>query len=231
VPRRFDAVYRESAVLRDGTRVTLRLVRPEDAPLFVRGFERLSPESRYRRFFTDKARLTADELAYLCDVDQERHFAIGAVRAGPDGEDEGAGVGRFVVDQDDPDVAEPAVVVLDDLQGKGLGRLLFLRLVAAARERGVSFFRSEVLADNDTMRGMIHEIAPDASEWREGQVVVVKHALPPIEADQHPGQEGRLGPLYRLLALAAERLVSVRQALVERLRELEAPRSDPPSRP
>jgi GNAT superfamily N-acetyltransferase len=218
--RWFDPEYRETAVLRDGSRVLLRLVRPDDAPLLVRGFERLSPESRYRRFFTDKPRLSTAELRYLCDVDQERHFALGAVRTCDDGNEEGVGIARFVAFDDDALVAEPAVVVLDEMQGMGLGRLLFLRLVAAARERGIVFFRSEVLAGNTAMRGMLHEIAPDAAELSEGDIVVVKHALPPVEPTAPP-VDGAHGPLYRLLAMAAERLVRVRQALAERLRALQ----------
>src|SRR5262249_26789271 len=107
-PRRFDASYRETLELRDGSTVELRPIRPEDKPIFLDGFARLTPESRYLRFFTGKDHLTDAELAYLTEVDGERHFALGAIA--PDGR--GAGVARFVRLEDEPDVAELAVTVV-----------------------------------------------------------------------------------------------------------------------
>src|SRR5215470_7945825 len=95
-PARFFSLdYLEHAVLRDGTRVRLRLVRPESKDTLRAAFERMSPESRYARFLAPKASLSDDELRYLCDVDQENHVAIGAVRDEAD-EQTGLGVARFV---------------------------------------------------------------------------------------------------------------------------------------
>src|SRR5215813_10393760 len=144
MPRRFDADYREKVVLKGGTEVVLRLVRPDDKPLFVAGFARLSPESRYFRFFTGKDHLTDAELRYLTELDGENHLAIGAL--GPDGQ--GAGVARFIRLAQEPEVAELAVTVVDSMQRKGLGRILSERLMAAARERGVKRLRAEILAEN-----------------------------------------------------------------------------------
>src|SRR5262245_19880796 len=112
------------------------MVRPDDKERLRRGFHRLSPEARYLRFFTPKVDLSEDELRYLTETAGVRHVAIGAVRAGDD--EEGLGVARFILLDDAPGTAEAAVAVLDEIQGQGLGTLLFLRLLAAARERGVS---------------------------------------------------------------------------------------------
>ena len=71
-PRFFTRDYAEQAVLRDGTRVRLRLIRPDDKALLHDGFERLSPASRYLRFLAPKAALSDDELRYLCEVDHEK---------------------------------------------------------------------------------------------------------------------------------------------------------------
>jgi hypothetical protein len=65
--------------LRDGARVTLRPIAPEDKPLLTASFARLSAESRYRRFFTSKNELSPAELAYLVDVDHCDHEAIIAI--------------------------------------------------------------------------------------------------------------------------------------------------------
>src|SRR5687768_8644236 len=90
--RHFTADYAERALLRDGTEVQLRLVAPEDKPLLVAGFQRMSARSRYARFLAPKDTLSEDELRYLTELDQEHHFALGAL----DGGGAGIGVARFI---------------------------------------------------------------------------------------------------------------------------------------
>ena len=63
-PRFFSRDDVERAVLRDGTKVALRLIRPEDKELLRAGFDRLSPASRYARSSQPKAQLSDDELRY-----------------------------------------------------------------------------------------------------------------------------------------------------------------------
>src|SRR5262245_5696627 len=108
--RRFTIDYREDHALRDGTPIVLRLLRPEDKWLLADGLARMSPESRFRRFFTHRDHLSAHELAYLTEIDQERHFALGAVRL-DDGREVGLGVARFVVlpDEGEARAAEAAI--------------------------------------------------------------------------------------------------------------------------
>jgi GNAT superfamily N-acetyltransferase len=202
----FDADYREHARLGDGAEVTLRLVRHDDQPLIREGFEALSPETRYRRFLEARTRLTPAELDYLTDVDGDRHFAIGALVRGPDGREHGAGVARFVRLADRPEVAEPAITVVDAWQGRGLGRLLAARLAAAANERGVRRFRSSLLATNRPVRGLIEEGAPDAEVQADGEVLTVEFPVPHVEPAPAAPQAHKAS-LFRLLALAARKLL------------------------
>src|SRR5262245_31036074 len=119
--------YREQHELSDGSVVTLRHIRKEDAEELRRAFERLSPTSRYRRFFGGLHTLTDDMLRYLTDVDGTNHVAIVATHESPDLKTEnGVGVARFVRLADEPEVAEAAVTVSDDMQRKGLGRKLLV---------------------------------------------------------------------------------------------------------
>lgn len=160
--RVFTADYVEHATLHDGTPVILRLVSPDDKALLERGFQNWSAESRYARFFVPKLRLTPEELTYLCDVDQETHFALGAIREG-DGEPRGLGIARFIrlpAVEGEPVTAEAAIAVADEVQGQGLGRILFAKLVAAAAERGIEHFRCEVLGSNASMKLLIDSLAP-----------------------------------------------------------------------
>lgn len=203
----FDADYLERATLRDGTEVVLRLLRPGDKDLLRRGFERLSPESRYRRFFSVKSELNEGELRYLTEIDQVRHVAIGASTA--DGEI-GLGVARFIALDDEPGLAEAAIAVADEIQGRGLGSLLFQRLVAAARERGVERFRCDMLGTNQGMADLVRAIAPHASCVIERGVMRMELALPGLEP-RHPASEPpRETGLYRLLALIAQGAVEAR---------------------
>ena len=179
MPRVFAADYVEHVTLRDGTAVILRLVTPDDKELLRRGFENWSPESRYARFFVPKLRLSDEELTYLCDVDQENHFALGAIREG-DGEPRGLGIARFIrlpSEPGEPVTAEAAIAVSDEMQGKGLGRILFERLVAAAAERGIERFRCEVLGTNSSMKTLVDALAPVHRTEVGGGVMSIDFAL------------------------------------------------------
>ncbi len=196
----FDDDYREQATLRDGTAAVLRPIRPADKELLHRGFLKLSAESRYRRFFAAKHDLSPAELRYLTEVDGVRHFALGAVSL--DGQD-GLGVARFIQLDGEPGVAEAAIAVADQHQGKGLGSLLFQRLVAAAAERGVARFRCEMLGSNQGMADLVMSLTPEVSTQVSAGVVSMEFTLPTI-APQHPAAEPpRQNPLYRFFGMVA----------------------------
>jgi len=158
----YNDAYREEVSLKDGTPIVLRTVRPQDKELIRRGFERLSPQSRYLRFFTSKKYLTDKELKRLTEVDGINHYAIGAAITEDDGSELGMGIARFIRLDEDPEAANAAIAVVDDYQGKGLGTLLLQRIIAAAYERGIKRFVSEVLYENVRMKNIIDELSPTA---------------------------------------------------------------------
>jgi GNAT superfamily N-acetyltransferase len=197
----FGPDYRERATLRDGTEAVLRPICAADKELLHRGFLKLSPESRYRRFFAVKTDLSPAELRYLTEIDGIQHFAIGAVT--PDGRD-GLGIARFIQLDGEPGVAEAAIAVADDCQGKGLGSLLFQRLVAAARERGVNRFRCEMLGTNQGMADLVLAVAPDATAQVSAGVSCMEFNLPPLGPEHPAGEPPRDTGLYRFFSLAAK---------------------------
>jgi RimJ/RimL family protein N-acetyltransferase len=134
------------ATLRDGTKVIVRPIRPEDKAALVDGLERLSPESRYRRFLRPVTGLSERELAYLTEIDYTSHFAWVALT--DDENQRGLGVARYIRDRIDPASAEAAITVVDDHQGRGLGSILMRLLVATALENGIMRFTGWVLGDN-----------------------------------------------------------------------------------
>ncbi len=207
----FDEDYDERAVLRDGTEVQLRLIGPSDKALLVDGFERMSPESRYRRFFTAKSRLTDAELCYLTEIDNVNHVAIGAVRW-VDGKPQGTGVARFVRLDDRPDAAEAAIAVIDEMQGRGLGSLLFQRLVSAARERGVERIVSTVLGSNKPMLQILREMCIETEHNIDEGIVTTEFELPSLSPENPHDQPPRDNDGYRILTLAAKGLIELTKA-------------------
>lgn len=201
--RRFGISYEESVALRDGTTVRLRFVRPEDKPLFLEAWERLSLRSRYRRFLAPKNRLTAEELRYFTEVDGEHHLALVALH-GPPGREWGVGVARFVRLPGRPEAAEAAVAVTDDFQNRGLGSLLADRLARAAQEREIRWVVCEVLRENEPVCRLLRKSFPHAVLRERGGSIVVE-----IDLGRPAG--GRA--LGRVVSLAARRLLALRRVL------------------
>jgi RimJ/RimL family protein N-acetyltransferase len=158
-----DFVARRTLVvpLRDGAMILLRPVKPDDKDAFRDGFARLSPASRYQRFLSPIDELDDEMLAYLTEVDYVDHFAWVALLDEPGDVDVGVGVARYVRLRDEPDVAEAAVTVVDEWQGRGLGTLLVDALGAVALENGIRTIRGYVLEDNKRMR----EVLDAAGAW------------------------------------------------------------------
>jgi RimJ/RimL family protein N-acetyltransferase/nucleotide-binding universal stress UspA family protein len=164
------------ALLPDGGRVRLRPIEPADRDALAAGFERLSPESRYRRFFSPVSRLSERQLDYLTRVDHHDHEALLAID--PEG-DRLVGVARFV--RTGPQEAEPAIVVADDWQGRGVASVLLDRLVERALEEGIVAFRALVLAGNpDAVRVLSRlgdtEVVPRGTEV---ELSIALHPEPP----------------------------------------------------
>ena len=131
---------------------TDRSIQPDDKALIAAGLARMSEESRYRRFMAPKPGFTSAELAYLTEIDHHDHEALVAIDPSSG---EAVGVARYVRLPEEPRVAEPAVAVIDDWQGLGLGSELLQRLIARAREEGVERFRAVVMRENRPMLNML----------------------------------------------------------------------------
>jgi GNAT superfamily N-acetyltransferase len=142
--------------LRDGSRVTVRPIRPQDAAPLLAGFERLSEQSRYRRFLSPIQELSEPMLRYLTEVDHHDHEAL--VAMGADGTL--VGVARSVRSRSDPQAAEAAVTVADDWQGRGLGTALLGLLADRARAEGIRRFTALMLSDNRDMLDLFENLGP-----------------------------------------------------------------------
>jgi GNAT superfamily N-acetyltransferase len=149
-----SASYHATDTLPDGRTVYLRAIRPGDRENLRRGFQQLSQASVRDRFFSVKLDLTPNELTYFTEVDFLHHVAL--VAELQDGTQlRPVGVGRFVRNNDQPDHSEIALTVIDELQGKGIGKVLLYRLIDCARELGVRHLDATVLAQNTRVSDML----------------------------------------------------------------------------
>jgi acetyltransferase len=147
--RPYPADLETEVTLQDGTRLKLRPMRPEDAPLEEAFIATLSPDTMRLRFLSALRTLTPAMLARFTQIDYDREMAFIALAGGP-GDEREVGVGRYAT-LPDGESCEYAIVVADAWQGKGLGRIMMQRLVEVARSRGLKSMAGYVLASNEPM--------------------------------------------------------------------------------
>ena len=131
-------------ILRDGTRLVIRPIRPSDKAQLSAGLSSLSELSRHRRFLSPKVRFTTAELRYLTELDGHDHVALVAHLM--DGT--GVGVARYVRLPGGGTTADVAIVVADSMQGRGLGSLMAELLAGVAARHGIERFSADILSDN-----------------------------------------------------------------------------------
>jgi acetyltransferase len=156
--------------LKDGTRVAVRPMRPDDVELEVRFFEALSPQSRFQRFMQYLPHLPPGMVARFTQLDYDRELALVALHEG-----EFVAVGRYSPNPDGV-TAEFALTVADAWQGKGLGRVLLQQLCDTARDAGYEALYGYILQANHDMLDLARRLG-FAEETRTGSDVTVVRRL------------------------------------------------------
>lgn len=162
-----------TATLNDGTPVVIRPVDPPDRPLLEDGFAQLSERSRYQRFFRVVERLSDEELDFFVNVDHDQHEAVGALTA--DGR--GLAIGRYIRLSPESPAAEVAVVVADEAQGRGLGRIIVEELAERARAHGIARFVAQTGVSNRAFRRIMERIGPTRTLALEGSTIELETTL------------------------------------------------------
>lgn len=155
---------------RNGERVLVRPVHPQDAGLAMRFVSELSPASRYNRFHQPLRELTPAMARWATQVDHDHHIALIA-EVFQDGREVEIGVARYVVG-DAADVAEVAVAVADAWQRQGVGERLLRGLVQIAARRGLAWLEGEVLKDNAGMLALAKRTGFAVRSARRGALTV-----------------------------------------------------------
>ena len=185
---------------RNGERVLIRPVHPQDLDLAREFVRELSPESRYSRFHQPLNELTPQMARWATHVDYERHLALIAV-VYRDGREVEIGAARYVAGERDPEAAEFAVAVADRWHGQGVAERLLRGLIEAAARKGLRWLEGDVLRDNRAMLGLARKLGFQ-SRLPRGDARIVRVTRRVAAGDARPahpparrGWRGLLGPL------------------------------------
>jgi acetyltransferase len=152
--------------LSDGTAVTVRPIRPDDAETEREFIAGLSEESRYLRLMGHVKELSEETLRRLTEINPDRETALIALMDGPDGKRQ-IGAARYVIAEDGKS-CEFAIVVSDAWHGMGLGTALMTELIRDARDRGLTEMMGTTLPENVKMKALSgtlgFEIGPDPDD-------------------------------------------------------------------
>lgn len=164
--------------LGDGTQITIRPIRPEDAELEADFVRRLSPETKYFRFMTTLNELPPPMLARLTQIDYDREMAFIAVAKDKNGKEIELGVSRYAVNPDG-ESCEFAIVVDDEWQGRGLARRLMQILIETARSRGLKYMTGVFLANNERMLRFVQSLGFTLTDDPEDRTI--KKGILPLQ--------------------------------------------------
>jgi acyl-CoA synthetase (NDP forming)/RimJ/RimL family protein N-acetyltransferase len=169
-PRGWEA----DVLLSDGGVAHLRPIRPSDADRLVAFYDRVSPESKYLRFFAPYPRLSDRDVKRFTEVDYVDRVAFIITLV-----DDMIAVGRY--DRIEDDHAEVAFLIEDAHQGRGIAQLLLEHLAQAARERGITRFVAEVLPANRRMAKVFADAGYRVSKGIEDGVLAVEFPILPTD--------------------------------------------------
>jgi len=144
--------------------VNIRPIEASDASALHQAYERLSDDTKYKRFMATKPHLSRRDISYLTHIDGDNHVALVATPVGEP--DQIIGVARYVRLPEDARTAEFAIVIGDRYQGDGLGSALMSRLADAATAHGVKRLRGTMLADNIAAHKLTRRLAGELAHER-----------------------------------------------------------------
>lgn len=169
LPKNADILTPEICTLADGSVITIRPIHPDDADDLQNTFMRLSTQSIYLRFLSYKKVLTDEEALRLATVDYNTQMAFVATMV-ENGREIVVGVSRYaLLDKVHPKTAEFAVIVGDEFQGRGIGKLLLWKLVNYARAKGFNHLRGNLDMGNTRMLDLIKRSGlPHRQRYEDG---------------------------------------------------------------
>lgn len=156
--RPYPTEWERMLTLKDGWRVFVRPVRPDDEPLYQDFFKHVTQEDLRLRFFARVKDFSHAFIVRLTQLDYSRAIAFAALD-----EATGAlmGVVRLHTDANHHE-GEYAILLRSDLKGRGLGWALMQMMIDYARADGLAEVRGQILRENTTMLAMCAALGFDS---------------------------------------------------------------------
>lgn len=174
--------------LPDGTPITLRPIKPEDEPLWLKMLENCSKDTIYSRFrynFQFRSHLVATQ---FCVIDYDREMGIVA-EIEENGKKQLIGEGRLIADPD-LEMAEFAIIITDHWQKKGLGYLLTEYCIHVAHIAHIKRIAAETTANNKPMLNLFKKLGFELSFSEDSTVSISKVINPKTGVNQANHQTG-----------------------------------------
>ncbi len=171
--RPYPERYVREWTMKNGERVVIRPIRPEDEPRMIEFHKKLSERTVYMRYFQPlklSQRTAHERLTRICFIDYDREMALVVERTSAEGKPEIVAVGRLSK-QHGRNEAELAALVMDEFQGKGLGTELYRRLLDVAKDERVDKVVSTMLGENREMRRVCEKLGFAITEELEENMV------------------------------------------------------------
>ncbi|MFZ2376935.1 MAG: GNAT family N-acetyltransferase [Methanothrix sp.] len=173
---------------RKGLEIFLRPVKITDETILKDFFYDLSEDSMYMRFFSTRRDMPHKRLQEFVVVDWSRKMEILAVIKENERDRETIiGVGQYELIPDNY-LAEVAIVVRDEYQGRGVGGELLSYLTYIARRDGLLGFTAETLVENKAIVGLFEKMGFQTEKRREEGVYEMKMLF--RKFSEHGREEG-----------------------------------------
>lgn len=148
--RPYPSELEQVTQLKDGTKLLIRPIKPEDEPFHAEFIKHVTKEDLYKRFFSDVGEFNHEALANLTQIDYDREMAFVAIDLAYE-QPHIIGVSRVLVTPDNSD-AEFAILIRSDLKGVGLGKLLMNEIIGYCQNKGTKQISGMTMPTN---RGML----------------------------------------------------------------------------
>lgn len=161
--------WMESAIIKDGSSLLIRPIRPSDEKALQDFFYSHSMATVVSRYGFVKQTLSRDEALKRTTIDEKKNMVLVALDRGLAGRVI-QGVARYTVCEDSSisAMAEVGIVLRDDLQGKGIGTRLLKKLVEVAKDQGIKVLEFSILNTNTGMIALFKRQFPQGSLSNEG---------------------------------------------------------------
>ncbi len=152
--RPYPSQWQRHIEVKDGWRIFVRPIRPEDEPLIHLLLQHVTSEDLRLRFFAPMKEFTHEFIARLTQLDYARAMAFVAF---DEATKEMVGVVRIHSDSI-YESGEYAILLRSDLKGRGLGWALMQLIIEYARSEGLKMISGDVLQDNTIMLEMCRSL-------------------------------------------------------------------------